>query len=156
MQTAAWIAMVVTIAAIGPMGCGERERLTVEIGGERFHLEIADDHDERVRGLMHRDTLAEDGGMLFVFPDMDPRSFWMKSCLIDIDVIFLDGTGRVVRTHTMAAPEPGTPDRKLRRYGSGRPAQFAIELNAGEAERLGVERGDRIKLPLERLKARAR
>jgi len=113
------------------------------------------DEATRERGLMGRASLPADGGMLFVFPDNARRAFWMKNCLIDLDIIFLDGLGYVTAVHTMTAPAPGTPDERLPTWSSRKPAQFAIELNAGEADKLGVDVGQRIDLPVPSLKARA-
>jgi uncharacterized membrane protein (UPF0127 family) len=135
----------------------------VRIGGETFRLELAADPETRRVGLMHRAELAPDGGMLFVFPGARERSFWMGHCRIDIDVLFLDARGRVTATHRMRAEAPQGPDesdaayrRRLPRYPSRGPAQYAIELAAGSLDRLGVEPGDRIDLELSRLAARAR
>jgi uncharacterized membrane protein (UPF0127 family) len=134
----------------------------VSIGGETFHLELAADEASTTRGLMHRDAVPDDGGMLFVFPRAELRTFWMGHCLIDIDIIFLDGRGRVTATHTMKAETPqaeGETDAAYRArmpdYSSRLPAQFAIELKAGSLERLDVAFEDRIELDLERLKAAA-
>jgi len=76
----------------------------------------------------------------------------MKNCLIDLDVIFLDGEGRVVSWTTMQAPNPERPDSALARYPSGGPARFAIEVRAGTADKLGLEAGQRIAGPWNRLK----
>ena len=139
------------------------ERVTVEIAGESFHLELAADPGTRVQGLMGRTEIARDGGMLFVFPDVAMRSFWMKDCLTDMDIIFLDGSGRVTATHEMTMEPPRRPDEsqlayelRLPGYSSLRPAQFAIELAPGSLDRLGVRTGDLIRLDLDALKRRAR
>jgi uncharacterized membrane protein (UPF0127 family) len=108
---------------------------------------------------MHRTEVPADGGMLFVFPESEVRSFWMGNCLVDIDVIFLDPRGRVTAVHRMKAQPPRRADeseadydRRMPRYWSAYPAQFAIELKAGTLDRLGVKVEDRIDLDLDRLK----
>ncbi len=148
---------LMSVLAMGPLGC-ERDAdvQRVTIGQRAFTLELALDEASRTTGLMHRESIDEDGGMLFVFPDMQRRAFWMKHCLTDIDAIFLDGRGNVVAVHAMKAPDPATPEAQLPRYPSGRAAQFVIELRGGEADKVGVKVGDRIALPLESLKRRAR
>lgn len=146
---------LLSLLAFGPMGC-ESDTQPVEIAGQTFTLELALDNASRTRGLMHRKAIAEDGGMLFVFRRNEVRGFWMKNCLIDLDIIFLDGLGYVVSTHTMTAPPPNTPDRELPSWSSGKPAQFAIELRAGTADKLGIKPGDHIDLPVKALKARAK
>lgn len=130
--------------------------LPATLGGERFELELALNEPDRRRGLMHRESLPADRGMLFVFPDEAPRSFWMRNTRIDLDIIFLDRTGRIVKTDTMTAPPDVAFDVEPDRAHSGEPAQFVIELNRGTVHRLGLKRGDRIELPLATLKARAR
>jgi len=118
-----------------------------------FELELATTGAQIERGLMGRKEIDEHGGMLFVYTYSAERRFWMKNCLVDIDIIFLDSRGRVTATHEMKAQplrQPGERmweyEYRLKRYPSNRPAQFAIELKAGTVERLGVEVGDTIKL----------
>ncbi len=139
------------------------ERVTVEIAGETFRLELAADPGTRIQGLMGRPEIARDGGMLFVFPDVGLRSFWMKDCLTDMDILFLDASGRVTATHEMTVEPPRRPDEsqlayelRLRSYPSRLPAQFAIELAPGSLDRLGIRAGDVVPLDLESLKRRAR
>lgn len=144
-----------------PADAEPRERVT--INGHDFHLEYAADAASRARGLMGRDEIDEDGGMIFIYPRPNMLSFWMKDCLVDIDLIFLDGRGRVVDAFAMKMAPPRSADEsqreyeaRLRRYVSHRPAQFAIELRAGWLDRLKLTRGDEIELDLARLKKMAR
>lgn len=161
MHGGVWLALALGWAAMGPLGCGERGaeidradwRIELTLGGERFDLKLATTPVARRVGLMHVERMAEDEGMLFVFPEAEARSFWMKNCLIDLDAIFLDARGKVVKIHEMSAPEPGAT--RYERYPSGEAAQFVIELNRGMSEKLGIEAGQRVALPLERLKAMA-
>jgi uncharacterized membrane protein (UPF0127 family) len=139
---------------------------SVEIGGEKFSLEVADDEAKRERGLMGRTEIPDHGGMLFVFPDQKValQRFWMKNCPIDMDIIYLDRQGFVTAKHRMKAmirlPDESDADYETRcredDYSSNLPAQFAIELKAGTLERLKVKVEDQIKLDLARLKAAAR
>jgi uncharacterized membrane protein (UPF0127 family) len=135
----------------------------VVVAGETFHLEPALDDVARTRGLMGRTEIPAGGGMLFVFPDARMQSFWMKECVVDMDIIFLDARGTVTAVHRMTIEPPRRDDetereyeRRLRRYTSVVPAQFVIELRAGTADRLGVRVDDRVPLDLPRLKAMAR
>lgn len=137
-----------------PVGGGAPEERpfseTVELKGHRVELELALTPGQRQQGLMGRAALADDEGMLFVFPDRDPYpaelNFWMKDCLIPIDVIFISREGFVTAIHEMQPPEPGTADEDLEAYSSIEPAQFAIELRGGLAGELGLETGDQIYL----------
>ncbi len=127
----------------------------VQIQGRTFHLELALDADARYQGLSDRASIAEDGGMLFVFPDSKFREFVMRRCLVPIDIIFLGANGRVVAMHAMQVEPPGTSEDELKEYFSEYPAQFAIELRGGTLPGLGLKKGQKIDLPLESLKARA-
>lgn len=113
----------------------------VSLMGHVFVLEIADTPAERALGLMHRESLAENAGMLFVFSQESPLNFWMKNTLIPLDILYMDSAGVVVDIQTMY-PQPGVPDSELRNYPSAAPAQHALEINAGLAESLGFEVGD--------------
>ncbi len=126
------------------------------IGGERFRLETCFDDKSRADGMMGRDSLGDDEGMIFVFPDTRKRGFWMKGCLIDLDIVYLDEAGRVVSFTTMKRPAPGTPDHRLPNYPSYYPCRYAIELRAGRAKELGIKEADLVELPLSTLKKWAR
>lgn len=108
------------------------------VGGRRVLVEIADDPAERSRGLMHRESLPEDQGMLFVYPEeRDSLGFWMKNTLIPLDIAFVDRELRIVDIQRMEPLDETT------RY-SAAPAMYALEMNAGWFEKHGVRVGDRI------------
>jgi len=117
----------------------------VELGGERFQVELATEPGEQARGLMFRDELPEGHGMLFVYGREAWRSFWMKNMRIPLDILFFDGQRRLINWHTAdpctADPCPG--------YPSDAPARYVLELNAGRATELGLEPGDRLRLEIE-------
>ena len=154
-------AALFVVALAGPAH-GVGERIPVLIAGQPFRLELAADPATRTRGLMFRRSIDERGGMLFVFPDDRRRSFWMKNCIVDMDVLFLDRRGVVVDVLEMfaeplrkSAESMADYHRRLRRYPSSLPARFAIELKHGSAARLGVARGDRVRMDVEGLARRA-
>jgi len=133
----------------------------VELGGERFHLELAADPNRRHRGLGGREHLPEGSGMLFAFADSAPRAFVMRDCRIPLDVAFLDGAGRVVAVHSMEVEPPQRPgespgayEARLPRYPSGAPVRFAIEVRGGRLAALGVAPGDRVAFDREAVLAR--
>ena len=103
-------------------------------------VEIADDRAERERGLMERTALAEDRGMIFVFPRERYLSFWMKNTLIPLSVAYINSDGRIVDIQDME-PLDTTP------HPSAEPAQYALEVNQGFYEERGVEVGDTVELP---------
>lgn len=129
--------------------------IEIEIKGRTFNLELALNDRQRAKGLMDRDEIAEDGGMLFVMPPVEPfpaeLTFWMKDCLVPIDIIFLADDGAITAIHEMEPPLPGTPYDQLIRYSSNGPAQFAVELRGGMAADLGLVKGEYIVLPFGQL-----
>jgi len=135
----------------------------VTIGGTEFTLKTALDDASRAKGLGSVSELPENGGMIFVFPDSEPRGFWMKDCLMDIDIAYISPLGIVTAVHTMAKqPLKGENEslsayhQRLKTYPSGSPAQIAIELRPGTFDKLGIKRGSKITLDLPRLKAAAK
>ena len=111
----------------------------VEIGGERYAVEIADDDAERARGLMFRDAMADDRGMLFIHDSQEPLAYWMKNTRIPLDILYFDDARRLVSQRRGVPPcslGDGCPN-----YPSGAPARYVLELNAGHAERLGLQDG---------------
>ena len=120
---------------------------TLEAGACTFLLEVADTGEERARGLMNRPSLPPDRGMLFVWDDESVRGFWMRNTLIPLDILFIDGQGTVVDIQTMV-PEPDVPASELTIYQSAAPAQQALEINAGAAERCDIAVGDAVTVEL--------
>ena len=116
----------------------------VELRGEQFTVEIADDDASRARGLMFRDSMAENHGMLFIFPDEAPRAFWMKNTRIPLDILYFDRNLRLVSLQERVPPCGNAP--RCPSYPSTGPARFVLELNAGTARRLGVQSGDELRL----------
>lgn len=135
----------------------DEDVLTVTIKDHVFNLELALDDDSRFQGLSDRAEIAEDGGMLFVFPKAEHRQFVMRRCLVPIDIAYLDAEGNVVWMHAMQVEtDPNTPEHRLKRYDSHYPTQFAIELREGTIRRIGLNQGDHVELPIEDLKGRVR
>lgn len=145
-----------TLMAAVCSGCREEPAgvTTARIGGETFHLELALTPAQLEHGLMGRASVAEHGGMVFVFPDAAVREFWMKNCLCPLDILYLNERGRVVSLMRMDPPKPGTPESELLLYSSRWPAQFAVELRAGTIGRLGLKEGDVVEMDVEGLKRR--
>lgn len=125
-------------------GCATAGDHWVEIGGERYVVEIADDDAERAKGLMFRDHLARGTGMLFVHEDEAPRSYWMMNTRIPLDILYFDDGLRLVAQRRDTPPCP--PLQPCPAYPSRAPARFVLELNAGEAARLGLTVGATLRL----------
>ena len=112
----------------------------VKVGSKQLTLEVADTPDARQTGLMRRDSMPADRGMLFVFPTEESLGFYMKNTRIPLDIIFLDANRRIVSVATMRPYE-------LKTTYSAKPAKYAIELNASVAKETGTAIGDTIDIP---------
>lgn len=109
--------------------------------GERsFSIEVADEMREREQGLMFREQMDDDHGMLFVFEDTHDVGFWMKNTPLPLDLIFIgqDGRVRAVKRGEPLSPAVISPNA---------PVRFVLEVKAGIAEKSGIENGDRIRHP---------
>ncbi len=115
----------------------------VELGGHRFVVEVADEEAERQRGLMFRDEMADDHGMVFVHDYEAPQAYWMKNTHIPLDIFYFDHSRKLVSV-SQNVPPCSLGDR-CPPFASEGPALYVLELNAGAAERLGVKPGDEIK-----------
>ena len=116
--------------------------VTVNIKGVPLELEVAADEQSRNDGLMFRDSLGENSGMLFLFPDSAERSFWMKDTDIPLSIAYLDELGTILNIEDM------TPHDTTAISSQG-PARCAIETNKGWFESNGISAGDLVEgLPL--------
>jgi uncharacterized membrane protein (UPF0127 family) len=108
-----------------------------------YRVEIADTADSRNLGLMRRTSLAEDAGMLFVFESEVTRYFWMRNTLIPLDILYIAANGTIVDIQTM----PPCVSEPCKTYPSRAKAQYALEINAGEAQKRGIDVGQTVVLP---------
>ena len=117
------------------------EIVTVRIQtGKKVHsykAEVARTPDQQSRGLMHRKTMARDAGMIFLFPEPRMASFWMANTYLPLDIIFISPEGRVVNVGE------GVPLSTATVESTG-PASTVLELNRGEAARIGLRPGDKV------------
>lgn len=130
---AAWL-----ILAGSPLLAECREDLVTvqgDFGTVRFTVDVADDPQERSRGLMFVEEMARFEGMLFVYEQPQRASFWMRNTLIPLDMLFAGADGTVTRVHRDAIPLDETP------IPGGAEVQFVLEINGGLAARLGIEEG---------------
>jgi uncharacterized membrane protein (UPF0127 family) len=107
-------------------------------GRHAFRVAIADDEEERNRGLMFRSVLDEDEGMLFNFFQTQPLSFWMKNTLIPLDIIFIAADGRIINIAANTTPYSLEP------VPSAGPAFAVLEIGGGLSAELGIKPGDRV------------
>jgi uncharacterized membrane protein (UPF0127 family) len=127
-------------ATTGPQPQSGLPVVSMKIGSRDFTLEVADTDQSRETGLMYRDSMADDHGMIFVFPDEEVRQFYMANTHIPLDIAFADAGGTVVSVKSMLPLD-------LRITSSDEPAKYAIEMNAGAAAAIGLKVGDRLVVP---------
>ena len=135
-------------------GCGGEEasapaeaegpRIVIETGAGDVdvQVEIADSEEERAVGLMNRESLDDDAGMVFLFPEPASGGFWMKNTLIPLSIAFADGQGRILRILDM---DPCRAD-PCEVYDPGVAYRSALEVNQGAFAEWGVDEGDRLRL----------
>ena len=113
--------------------------LTTSSGEHNFRVEIAKTPGDKARGLMFREQMAPDHGMIFIYAESGQRFFWMKNTPLSLDIIFLD-QGRVVKIAR------GTTPFSTDVIPSEAPANWVLELVAGRSQVIGLQVGDAIQL----------
>ncbi|HET6249678.1 MAG TPA: DUF192 domain-containing protein [Tepidisphaeraceae bacterium] len=124
-----------------PPGAFPLPVVEMKIGSGTFNLEVARSDQEQQTGLMNRDAMPADHGMIFVFPNQQERGFWMKNTRLPLDIIFVDSVGRVVSVRQM---RPYDDQHFTHSNGA---ARYAIELNKGVADSVGIKAGDKLTIP---------
>ena len=136
------------LVALALVGCGgesdgsARAVIATDTGEVTVEVEIADSESERAEGLMGRAKLADDAGMVFLFPEEIRGAFWMKDTLIPLSIAFYDEDGRILRILDM---EPCRSD-PCPLYDPDVAFQGALEVNQGAFARWNVSEGDRVRL----------
>lgn len=113
-------------------------RIPLEVGGRRVIAEVAADDETRSRGLMFRQRLAPDHGMLFVFPEAMQACFWMKNTPLPLSIAFIDSRGTIINLSDM---QPQSLDS----HCPLAPALYALEMEQGWFARNGVRPGAQIR-----------
>lgn len=103
-----------------------------------IEIEIADDDEQRATGMMFRNKMSEDQGMLFIFPNEIPQSFWMKNTVLSLDIIFVNSQMEIVKIHKNTTPY------SEQSYPSLKPSQYVVEVIAGYCDKYGVKEGDKV------------
>jgi len=137
---ARWIILLALAAAALGTVQTPKAVISASDGAERavVHVELAVTPGQRSFGLMYREHLNEDAGMLFIFPTVDQLKFWMKHTEIPLDMIFADPAGVVVGIVANATPYSEKP------VGPDAPALYVLEVNGGFCARHGVRAGDKM------------
>ena len=134
--------LLILVAAIGCQESPSSSLPTVKmkLGSKTFTLEVAADDPSRQHGLMQRDSMPSDHGMIFVFAESQRLSFYMKNTRIPLDIVFVGPDRAVVSIKQMKPYDLSTTSSD---YG----AKWAIELNKGAASEAGVKVGDVVEIP---------
>jgi hypothetical protein len=132
------------INAAAPAVSFEETSLTIDAKSGRFafQVEMAVSPEQRSQGLMFREDLAEDRGMLFDFGKLQRASMWMRNTYVPLDMLFIEGDGRITQ---IAADTQPLSDAVI---ASREPVRAVLELRAGVTAKLGIEPGDRVIHPL--------
>lgn len=125
-------------------GCASGADAWVELNGQRFAVEVADDDAERARGLMFREEMAPDRGMLFIHERQEPLAYWMKNTKIPLDILYFDSARKLV-SQQRDVPPCSLGDR-CPPYPSQAPARYVLELNAGQAAAMKLADGAELTL----------
>ena len=115
----------------------EMPRMELTAGLHRIDAEVAATHPNRMQGLMYRQNMAANQGMLFVFTQTERHCMWMRNTLLPLSVAFLDEQGRVINIENM---KPQTESN----HCAAAPARFALEMNMGWFAHKGIKPGQRI------------
>ena len=136
--------LAVSAAAVAQLAQFPTAELTIVTAGgpHKFNVEVAATPAQLQQGLMFRQKLAPDAGMLFDFKAPTPATMWMKNTLIPLDMLFVDQQGRIINIQQRAVP--GSLDT----IAAAAPARAVIELNGGTASRLGIRPGDKVIFPI--------
>lgn len=136
--------LALLVAAVPLAACSDEGKVIVHTqeGDFSFNVEVADTPETRARGLMFRQSLADDAGMLFDFKEERMASFWMQNTLIPLDIIFIGADGVVKTVHVNARPLDPTS------IPSGVPVRFVLEIPGGRSREIGLAPGDTVEHPL--------
>lgn len=118
----------------------------VQISNKTLVLDLADSNETHSYGLMNREKMGHDEGMIFVFPQESTRSFWMKNTLIDLDIAYVDAKGVIVDIQQMKSGKGIKDDHLLPSYVSKKPAMYAVEMNVGWFKKNNIKVGDLVKI----------
>lgn len=138
-RAAAWRALAVALLAAAALARAQAPLpvIQVKVAGNALRVEVVATTEQRSRGLMFREKLGKNDGMLFVFDDPGYHSMWMKNTPLPLSVAFIDGDGRILNVADM---EPGTLDP----HTAAGPARYAIETHKGWFASHRVGAGDKV------------
>jgi len=123
-------------------GCSEEmKKVSITVGSDTYQVEVAVTREEQSLGLMNRDEIKKNEGMIFIYNEDRKLSFWMKNTYVPLSIAFISKDGTIKEIHNMK-PESLTP------VNSTHSVRYALELPIGSYERSGIGIGDKIDLPV--------
>jgi uncharacterized membrane protein (UPF0127 family) len=132
-----WYLLLLSTLLLG--SCASASGKWVQLGGQRYEVEIAANDADRARGLMFRDSMQADHGMLFIHDAEEPLAYWMKNTKIPLDILYFDNARKLVAQQRDVPP--CSLGDQCPPYPSNVPARYVLELNAGQAEKLKLQDG---------------
>ena len=114
--------------------------IKMKIGNNNYNIELATTIAQKTKGFSGRDSLCKNCGMLFTFGFETNLPFWMKDTLIPLDMIWLDKNGKIVDIQT------ASEINSTKIYQNQTPAQYVLELNANDSQKINLKIGDIIDL----------
>ena len=141
---------VVLAAVLSLSGCGSNSNVTDEIGitivtfpnGAKINAETMRDDIELIKGMMFRESMPANRGMLFVHPEENIFHYWMYQTKIPLDIIWMDHDRRIVEMSLDTPPCKATTAKDCTNYGGNYKSKYALEINAGIAKKNGLKTGD--------------
>jgi uncharacterized membrane protein (UPF0127 family) len=137
-----FFSLIFSLSFFSTEALGELPKKKIRLRGQILTVEIARTESEQARGLMFRKSLEKNSGMLFVFPNVQERSFWMKNTFIPLDIGFFDSEQRLMNFESMD-PVRSEAEEPKRTYTSKGPAQYALEVNKDWFKTHELRKGDR-------------
>ncbi|XGC80923.1 DUF192 domain-containing protein [Bdellovibrio bacteriovorus] len=138
-------AILLVVSFSVPCFAVDFSKKSITLDGKTLVVEVAETPAQHERGLMYRDTLGENEGMLFVFKNEETRFFWMKNTLIDLAIAYFNKNGELVDIQEMKSGK-GITDAMLPSYPSSLPAKYALEMNKGWFAKNKIKVGSKLKI----------
>jgi uncharacterized membrane protein (UPF0127 family) len=135
------VLLLMVAACSGGQSAAQAKRLSIVVRGHVLEVEIVADDVSRARGLMFREEMADNGGMLFVYPADEPMGFWMRNTPLPLSIAFLDGRGRIINIADME------PFDERMHFSEGE-ARYALEVHQGWFARRRIGPGDQCEFTL--------
>ncbi|MGC9046691.1 MAG: DUF192 domain-containing protein [Minisyncoccia bacterium] len=129
----------------GAKGSSNYLKCKIVLGSQEFNVDVADTMIKQMQGLSIYQNINNNEGMLFVFPNKNIRTFWMKGMKFPIDIIWIDDN-KIIGFEKNVQPEPGVIDNLLKIYSSPAPVDKVLELKAGTIDNLNLTMGSQINI----------